>query len=302
MKKSLVLNPVLILAFCAPVSFGQIPTPQPAQTPVRTINEAGDVRRSSPEITPKNPREEEEKYLRNADDDDDGDFRQFSAVELSKIARQRIKLTDEEKKIYKPAAKADDLEILKIFSAPPCAENRLVLQAGDERCATAADLLRVSFYSFLREFYGEKLSDFRVLEDNLIAGNGRYIHGFLVDMGETPVGRFGKDSAEVTALVNYPVAKNPKEESEQRKSLETGITYENLSISSKQKLIANHIYLMRIVNYSFKDDWWNIFNKDTVYVLKVGGLNKDRMAIILWKKLSEKKAPRLKDEKEEKVD
>ena len=297
MKRSLVLNLVLILAFCASFSFGQIPTPQPVQTPVRSINEAGDVRRNSPEITPKNPREEEDKYLRNTDDDDDDKFRPHSAVELSKIARQRIKITDEEKQIYKPAAKADDLEILKIFSAPSCAENRLVLDASDERCAAAADLLRVSFYSFLREFYGEKISDFRVLEDDLIAGNSRYIHGFLVDMGETQIGKFGKESAEATALINYPIAKTPKEESEQRKSLETGITYQNLNIASKQKLVANHTYLMRIVNYSFKDDWWNLYNKDTVYVLKVGGLNKDRMAIILWKKLSEKKAPRLKDEK-----
>lgn len=292
MKKS--LSAVLFLLLTLGVGSAAAQTPTPYATPIRNVTDASDLRRGSPEITPKNVRLEEEKYLR--DDDDDEDFRPLSSIELKKVARQRIKLTDAEKQIYKPAAKADDLKILKIFSAPQCAEKRLVLDAGDEKCAAAADLLRISFYSFLTGFYGERIGDFRVLEDDLIAGNGNYIHGFLVDLGETDISKIGKESVEVTALRDYPLARTMKEESAQRKDLENGVSYQNLSIRSKQKLKTGHIYLMRLVSYSFKGDWYNVYNKDSVYVLKVGELNKEQMAIILWKRLSEKSAPRLKDE------
>lgn len=267
--------------------FSQLPNPQPTQTPVGSVNDPRNPPRNSPEITP-------EDALENNDDNEN--FRLLSAIELKKVARRRIKLTDAEKQIYKPAAKTDDLKILKVFSAPSCAEKRLVLDARDERCAAAADLLRISFYSFLRGFYGEKIGDFRVLEDTLIAGNGSYIHGFLVDLGETEIGSIGKDSSEVAALRDYPLARTLDEESAHRKDLENGFSYQNLNIRSQQKLKTNHIYLMRLVSYGLKGDRLSIYNKDSVYMLKVGELNNEQMAIILWKRLSEKSAPRLKDE------
>lgn len=266
--------------------FSQLPTKPLPRKPVRNAADGRDLPQNSSEAASENA----------GKDGDNENFRMLSAIELTKIARQRIKITDAEKKIYKPAAKANDLKILKIFSAPSCAENRLVLDVRDEKCAAAADLLRISFYSFFRGFYGEKISDFRLLEDDMIAGNGSYTHGFLVDLGEAEIGKLDRDSSEVTALRDFPLARTLREESAQRRSLEDGVSYQNLNIRSKQKFKVNHVYLMRLVGYGFKGDWLNIYNKDSIYVLKVGELNKEQMAIILWKKLSEKSAPRLKDE------
>ena len=291
MKKSLIPISISILLFCAGAASAQppVPVPTPIPTPVRNVNDARDLSRSSAEIS------ERDKFPDN-DSDSDRSFRPLSPIDLSKAARQKIKLSREEKTLYKGIADAGDLKILKMFSAPQCAENRLVLNARDEKCAAAADLLRASFYSFLFGYYGEKISDFRILEDTLIAGNGRHIHGFLVDLGSTDIDKIGKTSAEVVFLRDYPAATTDAEESRQRSELEKGFTYQNMQISSSRKLRADHVYLMRIVSYSSKDDRASMYNKDSVYVFKISGLSADGTAVILWKKLSQKNAPRLKNE------
>lgn len=290
MKKLLVLNLALIFMPGAHSAAAQIPTPQP--TPVRSVSDARDLPRRSPEITDSNALEEERDLNRRPD----REFRPFWATEISDAAREKVKITKADKLRYKEITEENDLKILKMFSAPQCAENRLILNAADEKCAQSADWLRVSFYSFLRGFYGETIGDFRILEDDLIAGNGGYIHGFLVDLGEIEIGKINKESAAVAILKNYPLALTAKEEAKQRSDLEKGFGYQDLNISSRQKLKAGHVYLVRLVSYSFKDDYANIYNKDAVFLLKAGSLNEDGMTIILWKKLAQKNAPRLKNE------
>ena len=285
MKRNLLA--ISVLLFCAVITAAQSPIPTPIPTPVRSVNEARNMPRSTTEITDRDTLEDKE-WERA--------FIPRAPFDISKAARAKVKISKEEKALYEKIAADNNLKILKLFSAPQCAENRLVLNARDERCAAAADLLRVSFYSFLIGYYGETISDFRILEDTLIAGNGKYIHGFLVDLGETEIGRIGKESAEVVFLKSYPAATTATEESRQRSDLEKGFSYQNLQISSRQKLRADHVYLMRLVSYSSKDDRASIYNKDSVYVFKVGGLNADGMAVILWRKLFQKDAPRLKSD------
>lgn len=286
MKKNLLAISILLF-FAAAAAAAQQPVPTPQPTPIREINNAPNLPRNTMEINDRD-KLEESRWERT--------FIPRAPFDISKAARDKVKVSKEEKARYEKISSDNDLKILKVFSAPQCAEKPLVLNAGDERCAAAADLLRVSFYSFLIGYYGETISDFRLLEDTLIAGNGRNIHGFLVDLGKTEIGKIAKDSAEVAALRNYPTATTIKEEGSRRSELEKGFKYQNLEISSKQKLQADHVYLMRLVSYSSKDDWANIYNKDSVYVFQVGGLTDDGMAVILWRRLSQKNAPRLKNE------
>lgn len=213
-------------------------------------------------------------------------------VKLSDNAKKRIKITEEEKDLYKPVAKENKLKILKIFSAPSCA-GKLAIDTGDSRCRELYDVLPVSFYSFIWSEHGETASDFQILENLLIAGNKTNIHGLMIDFGEDEIGKFDKKSPAVKILADFPVAKTADEAEKQRQNLETGINYQNTTIASNRKLVANHVYLLRLVAYKVGSDLGSFGNQDAVFLLKVNEINKDNTAVILWKKISEKEAPRL---------
>lgn len=213
-------------------------------------------------------------------------------VKLSDNARNRIKISQEEKDTLKPLVKENKLKILKVFSAPSCVA-KLAVDTSDKRCVESYDVIPVSFYSFIWSEHGETASDFQILEDLLIAGNKTSTHGLMIDLGEDEIGRFDKKSETVKMLMDYPIAKTASEAEKQRQNLETGISYQNTTIASSRKLAANHIYLMRLVAYKVGSDIGSFGNQDSIILLKVHELNKYNMAVILWKKLSEKEAPRL---------
>lgn len=213
-------------------------------------------------------------------------------IKLSNNAKNRIKISQEEKDFLKPVVKENKLKILKIFSAPSCA-GKLAVDASDKRCLEAYDIIPVSFYSFIWSEYGETASDFQILEDLLIAGNKANTHGFIIDLGEDDIGKFDKKSEAVKMLMDYPIAKTADEAEKQRQTLKTGIIYQNTTIASSRKLSANHVYLLRLVAYKVGSDISSFGNQDSIILLKTHELNKDNMAVILWKKISEKEAPRL---------
>ncbi len=213
-------------------------------------------------------------------------------VKLSDNAKNRIKISQEEKDFLKPFVKENKLKIIKIFSAPSCAA-KLAVDTSDKRCIESYDVIPVSFYSFIWSEHGETASDFQILEDLLIAGNKANTHGFMIDFGEGEIGKFDKKSDAVKMLMDYPIAKTADEAEKQRQNLETGISFQNTIIASSRKLAANHVYLVRLVAYKVGSDIGSFGNQDSIILLKVYELNEDKMAVILWKKLSEKEAPRL---------
>jgi len=292
--KTTKINFLLILIFCTSYAAAQTPNPNPQPSRTPFVNEVKNISRTSPEINKKNILQQRGYIRLNREKDPT-----LAPFEISKTAAGKIEITKEDRINYKNEIK-NYLNILKVFSAPSCAADKFLINAKDENCTRFADLLRVSHYSFLWEIHGEYAGDFRIVEDNLIAGNGKYIHGLLVDLGEIEIKKLDKKSLknrlDVKKITNFPIAVTSKQESEQRQELEKGIIYQNLQISASQKLAVNHIYLMRLISYSFKNDKKSPYNKDSVFLFKVAKLNQDKMAVILWKKLSEKDAPRLENE------
>lgn len=292
--KIYLLSFLLISVVCvgSAAAQAQNPNPQPSRTPF--VNEVKNIPRSSTEINKKNILQQR-RYIRLNREKDPT----LAPFEISKAAAGKIEITKEDRTTYKNEIN-NYLNVLKVFSAPLCAADKLLIDAKDEKCAQAADFIRISYYSFLWEIHGEYAGDFRIVEDNLFAGNGKYIHGFLADLGKIELERFDRKSLkknlEVEKITNYPIAVTSEEEAKQRQELKKGISYQDLKMSASQKLKAGHIYIMRLVSYSFKNDKKSPYNKDSVFLFKVAALNEDKMAVILWKRLSEKDAPRLKNE------
>jgi hypothetical protein len=280
MSKYFFVNLVFILLLCVHCSLAQAPQRTPVSVNrVENLEPLRGDQRSARDIM--------NEIRRNAGEP-------ILPENMSDNAKKKILVTKEEKAFYKPFLKENDLKILKIFSAPSCV-NKFVVDTSDARCAQAYELIPTSFYSFVWSEYGEVLSDFQITEDHLIAGSKTNIHGFLIDFGEVEMKNFDKKSSEVKMLADYPIAKTSKEAEKQRQELENGFNYQNVNIASKRKLFSNHIYLLRLVSYKLGNDRSSFANQDSVYLFKVGELNKDRVAVILWKKLSEREAPRIKD-------
>jgi hypothetical protein len=215
---------------------------------------------------------------------------------VSSKAMKRTKFSDEEKLSFKDA-KTGGVKMLKIFIAPKCAE-KFVIDVSDPRCTEGFDFIPVSYYSFFDGTYGQLYGELRLLDGIMIAGNGRYVHGFLVDLGETAdVGALDKKSPDVKKLVEYAVAKTSDDADKQLAELQKGIRYEGLVLASQQKIAPNHTYLMRIVAYGLPDEQISPYNYDSVVALRIAKLTDDRMAVIFWKKLAEKFAPRLQQNK-----
>ncbi len=267
---------VLILGVGYGFSQSLTPTPTPSVNRVDNVRPLNDndgidfSRRTSPENLP-------------------ADYR------VSSKAMKKTKFTDEEKASYKDVKK-DGVKLLKIFIAPKCAE-KFVIDVSDQRCADSYDYIPISYYSFFDGVYGPLYGELRILEDLLAAGNGRYVHGFLVDLGEAEIVALDKKSPEVKKLADYAIAKTSDDADKQLAELEKGISYENGILSSRKKIIPNHTYLMRIVAYGQSNESLSPYNYDSILVFKVNKLSEDSMAIILWKKLSEKTAPKLQTSK-----
>lgn len=240
--------------------------------------------------------------VRPLTDKDDINFSRRTAPEnlppeyrVSSKALKKTKFSDEEKRSYKDTKKGG-VKMLKIFAAPKCAD-KFVIDVSDPRCADSFDYIPVSYYSFFDGIYGQIYGELRVLEDILIAGSGRYIHGFLVDLGETEIGALDKKSPPVKKLAEYAIARTADDAEKQILELEKGINYEGDILSSQKKIIPKHTYLMRIIAYGQPDEAMSPYNYDSILAFKVDKLTEDGMAVILWKKLSEKNAPRLQKSK-----
>lgn len=214
---------------------------------------------------------------------------------VSSKAMKRTKFSDDEKLSYKDAKK-DGVKLLKIFIAPRCAE-KFVIDVSDPRCAESFDYIPISYYSFFDGVYGQLFGELRLLEGFLIAGSGRYIQGFLVDLGESDIGALDKKSPEVKKFADYAIARTSDEIDKQVAELEKGIDYEGSILSSQKKLAPNHTYLMRIVAYGLPDEVMSPYNYDSITAVKVAKLTDDGMAVIFWKKLSEKTAPKIQKAK-----
>jgi hypothetical protein len=222
--------------------------------------------------------------------------------ELTRATEKLVSPTREEKRRFEVERRAGGYKLLKIFSAPRCASERLVVDVSSAECTASIDYIRASFYSFRYGVYGETVMDVRVLEDTMTAGNGGMVHGMVIDLGAVDSSGYDAKHPDVRALADFPVAQSIEEEESQRGRLAEGVEVGGRLAEISKTLKPEHVYLVRVVAYGYKrDDRANffrginraIFFRDQVYVMKYGGINKDGVAMFLWKKVSDKASPKL---------
>lgn len=213
--------------------------------------------------------------------------------ELTRSAEKLVSVTGAEKSRYSALRKETGMKMLKMFSAPSCASEKLVINVSSDECTAAVDLIRASFYSFRFNLYGETIVDFRILEDRMIAGNGGFVHGLILDLGNQDGTVLDGTSDTVTSFFGMPIASTIDDESRQRKLLGDGIEFRGMKVASSKKLVEGGTYLVRIVSYNFKKGDRMTFNRDQVFVVKYIGMNADKVALMLWKKVGDRPAPKI---------
>lgn len=236
--------------------------------------------------------------VRPLTDKDDVDFSRRTSIEnmpaeyrVSSKAMKRTKLTEEEKAAIKNLKK-DGLKTLKLFSAPKCAD-KYVVDVGVPECTAEYDFLPVSYYSFFDGIYGQLYAEIRAVDGLFLTGNGRYVVGLIQELGDFDVSTLDKKSETVQKLGEFPVVKSASELDDQLEKLKQGVSYEGRTVASWRKIRTGNSYLMRVVAYGLPDQAVTSYNFDMIVALRVESMTSDGMAIILWKKVSEKTAPRL---------
>jgi hypothetical protein len=213
--------------------------------------------------------------------------------ELTRDAERLVRITSAEKKRHEKLRKAGGFKMVKIFSAPSCASKRYVVDVSSDDCLSGVDLIRTSFYSLARGLYGESISDIRIIDQVLHAGNGGMHHGMVMDLGVVDPTGIRLSTEEVDRLIGLETATTFDEEVEIRERLREGLDLRGNTVRASATLNQGHTYLIRLINYSYKRGSRNMFQRDVVYLVHFAELNKDRTALFLWRKLSDKAAPRL---------
>jgi hypothetical protein len=280
--KALLLTVSFVLASAASNAIAQV-SPAPSNTPQRRA-----VNRME--------------NLRPLDDRDGLDFSRRTSIEnlpaeyrVSAKAAKRTKASDEERELYRDSRK-NGVKLLKMFVAPRCAD-KLVVDVGDPLCAENYDFIPISYYSFFDGIHGQYFGEIRLIDDLLIAGNGRYVQGILLDIGDTDVASIDKRSAPAVKLASFPLAVESKAVDEQKEKLEKGIDFDGELFMSRRKLLAGRTFLLRVVAYGQPNESIGPYNYDSILALRIDKVTDDRMAIILWKKISERTAPVIREEK-----
>ncbi len=237
----------------------------------------------------------------NQDPDSDSEELSSADFQLDPKAAKRAKITNQEKEQFK-SERRNGFKLLKMYDAPDCVD-RLVVNIGDERCASNYELLPVGYYSFFYTAHGEEYSDLRIRDGFIYAGNGLFRQGMMIDLGEVDPNTITATSPEAISLANYDIATKFGDAEKQRSNLELGVECGASIMSSRQKLQQGHVYLLRAISYKHSDRTLLPYSYDNVIVLSVGRVTDDSMVLILWRKIADKKAPRLKvddkdDEKE----
>lgn len=159
-------------------------------------------------------------------------------------------------------------------------------------------------YSFRKNMYRlKRLADIS-FTDNQFLSKGKYAQGIIGNLGDVDIEKISLDSQGVKEINDFVPEKEKDLIEKQYKKLEKGVIVNNILFSNKLKAIENSTFILRNVAYNTKhytaiDGVWTYnefeFDKrtDILVAFRVLRKNEDGSLVILWKKLAEKKSPKV---------
>lgn len=192
--------------------------------------------------------------------------------------------------------------LMRLFPDKHCDEGKVINTQELERCAEAIPLKGGgSYYSFRGKLnYGFTKSWWDIhFDKNKLNVGSETVLGILSNIGDVKLEDINLDSMSLDFLVKYKPKNKSIEVSEQKELLEKGINSNGFTYSNAVSPAFGNTYLLRSIAYVYSNP--SVDKKiikaeslDLIVAFKIVGQESDGSLVILWKKLKEEDAPRLK--------
>lgn len=218
---------------------------------------------------------------------------QFKRIgEQSKEGKALLTPSEKDFAEYRQFLKLSKTAITKIFSAAEC--NRLVVNAADEKCLRASQMLgQGAYYSFRSK------NNHDIFRFDIYFADGNFSNiaspqnfGFFVDLGDIPIESLDKNSPQLANLKNYHLPKTEDDLRRENVELKDGLKAGNDFLTAKIGVKFNKTYGLRLANWT--DRYYGGEDKDLLIVLRVVRENEDGSIIFIWRELQRKGISKLK--------
>ncbi len=256
-------------------------------------------------------------------------FRRTSApIEINPITRKKldeasiteaeylelIKPNEEDLLTYQDLLRSRKTGIVKLFPYVRCGEGKYVVKI-DELCDYVP--LGLSRYSFFYEYYYPTvLSDIRIEEKRIFA-DGFFTQNLLASLGDIPLESINLSNEKLEFLVNFKAPLIPKEADSKYAEISKGILVDGVYHAKDIEITLNTSYVLRLISYRIKEikevkrkkedqrlskisdrEFALRFirdreetRRDKIIAFRVIRIDYNKGVSILWKELSDKKAP-----------
>lgn len=226
----------------------------------------------------------------------------------TKDQEKRLKPSEEDQARFSDFLKQSKTGIIRLVNDKECESNVYVIRV-DENCQNT--IPGGSFYSFReKEYTTIYLSDLR-LKDGLLITDGILSQNILVRLGDVPLENLSVDSVGMKYLTDFVPEVMSSQATKQYIEIVKGIRADKYEYRKVIPALEQNTYALRIIAYhgnvyrSFRGWFFNLLDGDKRIDLIVGfrivRKEKDGNITILWKELTRKKSPKLKNDKKKEI-
>lgn len=207
---------------------------------------------------------------------------------LTKEGKALLKPSESDSDRFRQFLKRSKTGIAKIFPDIGC--NRLIINAADQKCILAAQMIgQGAYYSFRKK----NNIDIRWFDIYFAKGEFSVIKapgtlGFWKDLGDVPIESLEKDSSELALLQKYQLPKTFSEFLIEKSRLE----FESSPLTTKVNVKLNKTYGLRLAYWTNR--YYGGEDIDILVVLRVINETEDGSLTFVWRELQRKGTPKLK--------
>lgn len=225
-------------------------------------------------------------------------YRKPTSEELKSIAPNK-----EDLQKYAEFLKQSDTGLIKLINDAGCSENSKIIVASAE-CLKYKFPGAGSSYSFRTESYRlPRLADL-TFADNGFQATGNHLHGIFVNISDIPLENVNLNTRGLKTLLSFKLSMDFNNAAKVDQILSKGVVSDGFIYRRALYAKENTTFALRSIAYRGKSyravqgitynelDFDN--RRDVIVVFRIVRRYDDGSISILWKKLSDEKAPKLK--------